>query len=300
MPQTPHRYTSPDEDSSRWLDFPSRPGDIVISTRSKHGTTWTQMICALLVLQTPDLPAPLSEISPWLDWLVVPQDVVLARLQAQTHRRFVKTHTPLDGVPIRPDTRYIVVARHPLDAAVSLYHQNLNLDRARIRELTGAPEPATADGEAPKPKPTLRRWLAEWTTEEADPREWLDSLQGVMWHLSDAWSRREEPNVLLVHYADLAADLDGEMRRIAAWLEIEVGEERWPALVRAATFTEMKSNAERVAPDPAGIMRSRDAFFRSGTSGSARDLLTGEELAAYRRRVEGLAPLDLLEWLHRP
>ncbi len=34
------RYRSEDEDSARWLDFPFREGDIVISTRSKGGTTW--------------------------------------------------------------------------------------------------------------------------------------------------------------------------------------------------------------------------------------------------------------------
>ena len=294
----PHRYTSPDEDSARWDAFDARPGDIVISTRSKHGTTWTQMICALLVFQTPDLPRPLSESSPWLDWLVVPQDEVLARLEAQEHRRFIKTHTPLDGLPLHPETRYIVVARHPLDAVVSLYHQGQNLDRDRIRELTGGPEPDP--NEPPKPRKTLGEWLLQWTEEAADPREQLDSLQGVMLHLDDAWARRDEPNVLLVHYADLAADLDAEMRRIAAWLGIEVDEARWPELVKAATFTEMKSKARHLTPDPAGIMKSRDAFFRSGTSGSAAELLAPEELAAYRERVEAMAPKDLLEWLHRP
>jgi hypothetical protein len=296
----PHRYTSPDEDSGRWNDFSSRPGDIVISTRSKHGTTWTQMICALLVLQDPDLPAPLPELSPWLDWLVVPQDEVFARLDAQTHRRFVKTHTPLDGLPLHPDTKYIVVARHPLDAAVSLYHQGQNLDRDRIRALTGAADEAPKPDGPPKPPRPLREWLLDWTEEEADPREWLDSLQGVMWHLADAWARRDEANVLLVHYADLAADLEGEMRRIAAWLGIEVAGERWPALVKAATFAEMKSKAERVAPDPAGIMVSREAFFRRGASGSARELLRPEELAAYEARAAALAPEGLLQWLHRP
>ena len=60
----PVRYRSPDEDSGRWLDFEYRDGDIVISTCSKSGTTWVQMICALLVFQTPELPAPLGELSP--------------------------------------------------------------------------------------------------------------------------------------------------------------------------------------------------------------------------------------------
>ena len=37
------------------------------------------MICALLVFQTPELPSPLAQLSPWVDWLVVPHEEVLAR-----------------------------------------------------------------------------------------------------------------------------------------------------------------------------------------------------------------------------
>jgi hypothetical protein len=88
--EQPVRYTSADEDSARWEGFAFRPGDIVMSTRSKSGTTWMQMICALLIFQTPDLPAPLAKLSPWLDWLITPRDRVLARLGAQTHRRFIR------------------------------------------------------------------------------------------------------------------------------------------------------------------------------------------------------------------
>ena len=99
---TPFRYQSPDEDSARWLGFPFRDGDIVISTRSKTGTTWVQMICALLIFQTPELPAPLGQLSPWLDHLIAPREQVYARLAAQQHRRIIKTHTPLDGIPLDP------------------------------------------------------------------------------------------------------------------------------------------------------------------------------------------------------
>ena len=75
MASTPFRYRSPDEDSARWLGFPSRDGDIVISTRSKTGTTWVQMICALLIFQAPELPAPLAQLSPWLDHLIAPREL---------------------------------------------------------------------------------------------------------------------------------------------------------------------------------------------------------------------------------
>ena len=119
MGDAAYRYRSADEDSGRWHGFAFRPGDIVISTRSKSGTTWMQMICALLVFQTPDLPARLSRLSPWLDWLGTPLDDVVAHLEAQPHRRIVKTHTPLDGVPFRDDVHYVVVGRDPRDVAVS-------------------------------------------------------------------------------------------------------------------------------------------------------------------------------------
>jgi aryl sulfotransferase len=290
----PVRYRSHDEDSARWLDLAFRPGDIVISTRSKSGTTWMQMICALLVFRRPELPAPLAQLSPWVDWLVLPSDQVLAGLAAQQHRRFMKTHTPLDGVPIDADVTYIVVARHPLDMAVSLYHQGDNLDRARLQELTGNPE------SGPRPaRPPIEVWLREWIEWDGDRREQMDSLPGVMWHMTDAWARRQVPNIVLVHYDDLIADLGSQMRRLAARLEIEIPESAWATLVEAAGFTQMRARADMLAPDTTGVLKDRHAFFRRGSSGAGRELLTADELARYRARCEDLADPDLVAWLHR-
>lgn len=293
MPATPVRYTSPDEDSARWEGFEFREGDIVISTRSKSGTTWMQMICALLIFGTPDLPAPLGDLSPWLDFRITPRDVVFERLAAQRHRRFIKTHTPLDGIPLDPRATYIVMARHPLDMAVSLYHQANNIDRAKMRQLLGQPEPA-----APRPAlPPLHEWLLAWVDDDPDPRESLDSLPGVLFHLSDAWARRARPNILIMSYDDLLADLDGQMRRLAGSLEIAVPGGAWPALVDAATFERMRASADR-APVP-GILKNPAAFFRRGTSGAGAEQLTGAELAHYHARAATMAPRDMLAWLHR-
>jgi aryl sulfotransferase len=294
----PARYRSGDEDSSRWLDFPFRQGDIVISTRSKSGTTWMQMICALLVLQNTDLPQPLGRLSPWLDWLGTPLPELVARLEAQDHRRFIKTHPPLDGIPLDPRATYIVVVRHPLDMAVSLYHQGANIDRERLRQLTGQPD-QPQPSEPPSPRPGLHEWLLSWTRWQGSPGEQLDSLPGVLWHASDAWARRHQPNVVLVHYDDLAGDLDGEMRRLAALLDITVAESKWPAMVRAAGFPAMRAGAAMTAPDPADILKDRSQFFRRGSSGAGREVLTSGELADYNARVAGMAPPDVVTWLHR-
>ena len=284
-------YSSPDEDSARWWDFTFRRGDIVISTRSKSGTTWVQMICLLLVFQTPDLPGALDGLSPWLDFLISSKQEVFARLAAQTHRRVIKTHTPLDGVPLDERATYVVVGRHPLDVAVSLYHHSDNIDRRRVAELTGQPE-------TPRPpRPPLREWLRGFVEWDGDPREWLDTLPGTMLHLSDAWARRHGPNVVLVHYDDLLTDLDGSMRRLSSLLGIPVDEARWPALVHAATFRAMRDGAN--APGGLGVLKDPAAFFRRGASGDGRALLSAGELSHYRARVATMAPRDLLAWLHR-
>jgi aryl sulfotransferase len=289
------RYRSNDEDSARWDGFPFRHGDIVISTRSKSGTTWTQMICALLVFQDLRLPAALPELSPWLDWLLVPHTEVLERLERQQHRRFIKTHTPLDGIPLDPRATYIVVARHPLDMAVSLFHHSDNIDRRRMAELLGVPAPAGAN----RPPPSIHDALITWIERDVAPADALDSLPGVMWHLGDAWRRRHEANIVLLHYADLVTDLDGEMRQLARRLGIFVPEEHWPALVEAAGFAQMRARADQLAPDPVGVLKDRNAFFRQGRSGAGRMLLTDVELARYEQRATALAPADLLAWLHR-
>jgi aryl sulfotransferase len=285
------RYVSDDDDSARWDGFRFREGDIVISTRSKSGTTWMQMICALLVFQRADLPSSLAELSPWIDHRIEPVADVFARLEHQQHRRFVKTHTPLDGVPIDERATYVVVGRHPLDMAVSLYHQGDNLDRRRLAELTGEPERPR------RPRPSVHDWLVGWTMNEATPVEQPDSLLGVLHHLTDAWSR-DAPNVLLVHYDDLIDDLVGEMRRIADHLGIDVRDQVWPSLVEAATFDRMRSRTAELTPNTRGVLKDPAAFFRRGSSGEGREVLTAVELAAYEQRVAALAPPELVAWLH--
>ncbi len=260
------------------------------------------MICALLIFQTPDLPASLGELSPWLDWLITPRDDVFARLAAQWHRRFIKTHTPLDGLPLSPLATYVVVARHPLDLAVSLYHQGNNINRARLAELTGAVPGLPRPGRSARPP--LHDWVVGWIDHDPSPAESRDSLPGVMWHVSDAWVRQADPGlagptVLLVHYDELQRDLAGTMRWLAEQLAITVPAERWPELVRAATFAEMRANAAASAPNKAGMLLDPASFFRRGTSGEGIQVLSSAELAHYYERAAQLAPPEVLSWVHQ-
>ena len=102
QPERLHRHLTLVGDSSRWDGFVPRDGDIIVATPPKCGTTWVQTICALIVFKGAQFPASLNEMSPWLDAVFETKEAVHARLAAQTHRRIIKTHTPLSALPYHP------------------------------------------------------------------------------------------------------------------------------------------------------------------------------------------------------
>jgi hypothetical protein len=292
-------------DSSRWDGFELRPGDIIISTPPKCGTTWTQMICALLVLQEPDLPLPLDTLSPWIDMVTRARKEVFADLAAQTHRRFIKTHTPLDGIPNDPAVTYICVGRDPRDVALSMDRHIDNMDVGAF--LESRERSAKIDGielgplPPPRTRPDSERdrfW--RWVDDETPSTRSGSSLRFTVEHLRTFREAADDLDVVSLHYDELQADLEGQMRQLAAHLGIVVAEDRWPRLVAAARFESMRSRAATTVPgggreqwvDPA-------AFFSRGSSGQWHDVLDEADLARYAARVRALAPDDLGEWLHR-
>jgi aryl sulfotransferase len=279
------------ERSERWAGFEHRPGDIVISTRSKCGTTWVQMVCLSLVHGTP-LPAPLALLSPWIDWDVEPTEAVHRRLAEQPHRRVIKTHTPLDGIPLADDVRYLVVGRHPLGVAVSLFHHVANIDQVRSAQLRHRP-PAEVE------PTTLDAWVDDWIADDRPPEDELDTLAGNVHHLTDARRRVADGNVLLVHFGDLVDDRAATMRAIAVWLDIEVPDDRWPDLVAATSFDSMRADPVATVPDRLGVLRDPAAFFRSGAVGDGHRLCSPATVQRYERRIGELADPDLIAWLHR-
>ncbi len=145
----------------------------------------------------------------------------------------------------------------------------------------------------------LHAAVLEWISGDDDSRRPSASLPAVMRHLSEAWTRRAEPSVVLVRYDDLLSNLEGQMRGLADRLGITVAEQSWPALVEAATFERMRERDDVLVPPPPGIATNNALFFRRGTSGAAREILSDEEMAWYYTRVARLAPPEMIEWLHR-
>jgi aryl sulfotransferase len=301
------RYLTEFHDSWRWDGFALRPDDIIVTTPPKCGTTWTQTICALLVHQTPDLPESLAVLSPWFEMLTRPRDDVVRDLDAQPFRRVIKSHTPLDGLPWHDTVTYIAVGRDPRDVWVSMDHHDHNFDddafvaaRRHALGLTDADAETDADATPHRPDsddPKVR--FREWVDNDTPPQEIGSSLRRTLHHLETFWDARDRPNVVLLRYEDMVADLDGAMRALAARLGIAIDEARWPALVRAATIDEMRAHADRFAPNTdTGLFRDPAEFFHAGTSGQWRAVLDGDDLRHYFNRVDELASPALAAWVH--
>ena len=300
------RYEGALFDSSRWDGFELRAGDIIISAPPKCGTTWTQMICALLVLQETELPVPLDTLSPWLDMMTRARTEVVADLRAQTHRRFIKTHTPLDGLPHDPRVTYICVGRDPRDVALSMARHLDNMDIAAC--LAARERAAAIDGIELRPLPPssprphdVRHRFWQWVDDDTpSTHSGGMSLRFTVEHVQTFWDAGDDLDVVFLHYDDLQTDLPGQMRALAAHLDIAVDEERWSALVRSATFGSMRRVADMMVPGgDRGHWHDAAAFFSRGTSGQWRDLLDEADLARYAARARSLASAGVVEWLHR-
>jgi aryl sulfotransferase len=117
-------------DSARWNGFAFRDDDIVIATWAKSGTTWMQQIVSQLIFRGAE-GISLDRVSPWLECTLYPPETVQA-LEAQTHRRFIKTHLPLDAIVFSPLAKYIYVARDGRDFAWSIHNHIVSM-KAEIR-----------------------------------------------------------------------------------------------------------------------------------------------------------------------
>jgi aryl sulfotransferase len=294
-PQRIHTYTTGAYDSVRWDSYRPRGGDIIVATPVKSGTTWTQMICALLVHQAPTLPAPLTRLSRWLERHAEPIEKVIADFDAQPFRRVIKTHTPLDGLPYFEDVVYVFCGRDPRDVYLSMCDHAKNLSDESLADIA---ERAGIEGPISFPDDPNEMFEA-WLTRGEHP--WMSDgfPWGSVFYITDTyWHFRTLPNVFFLHYADLSAALDAEMRRLSAFLGIPVDEERWPSLVEAAEFESMKKNAAEVAPGAHfGEWRSAADFFRLARKGQWRDVLSAHNQALYERVAADRLEPRLRAWL---
>ena len=276
-------------DSTIWDDFAFRDDDVVIATYAKSGTTWMQQIVGQLIFAG-DPAVNVSELSPWLDLRVPPKPVKLAALEAQSHRRFVKTHLPVDALVLSPRAKYIFVARDGRDVVWSLYNHHARANGLWYELLNDTP--GRVGPAIEPPVDDIRRYFLDWLDRDGHP------FWPYWENIRSWWAIRDLPNVHVVHYADLKADLAGEIARIARFLNIAVDPADFAAIVAHCRFDWMKRHAAQAAP-LGGVFWDGGAqtFIHKGVNGRWRDVLGEADSARYEARACAELGADCAAWL---
>jgi aryl sulfotransferase len=288
-------------DSRRWAQYTPRDGDIVIATAPKCGTTWMQQIVSLLVFQSTE-PCAIHMISPWIDMRVPPLETVMEFIAAQTHRRFLKSHLPFDAMPVYDGVRYIHVARDGRDAFMSWHNHASNYSELSVTVQTAAGmADETIAKPLPRPAASPHDYFDVWMTDGPEAALVDDSPAMRFFDIEKSyWEARHAPNLLLVHYNDLKADRGGEMRRIAAFLGIDVPETLWPELVAAADFEFMRKNGAALLPRAAMSWdKGHERFLNKGTNGRWQSALTPQDIVRYEARVGREFSPNLARWIEK-
>jgi aryl sulfotransferase len=275
-------------DSTCWDRFEVREGDVYVATFGKCGSTWTEQIVTQLLFDGEPGIEPLRRAG-WPEFRLGPPEETLDRLAAQTHRRVLKTHMPVDAVGISPKAKYLNVMRDTRDVAWSFYNHYVSFKPEAIDRFNSLPgrmgppmEPVTCD---------VRAFYHDFLDRDGYPaREY--------WHyIRSWWNVRHLPNVLMVHFNRLKADLASEIERIAAFLEIEIDQSVWPQILEHCSFGYMRSVLGADEMMAVVFKEGGKSFIHKGTNGRWKDVLTAEEaLRADRLAAQQLTP-DCAHWL---
>ncbi|HZS90013.1 MAG TPA: sulfotransferase domain-containing protein [Chloroflexota bacterium] len=296
VPKVLHTYQNHLLDGTRWQEFVPRDDDVVITTSLKSGTTWAQTIVAYLILGTTSVP-DINTVSPWLERRVDALDEVLQQLDAQTHRRFIKSHLPLDGLPFHRQVKYIVVGRDARDVFMSLWNHHTSYQDERVAAINAIP--GRVGPPLPPPQQEIHAFWRDWIT-----RGWFDwesegyPYWGNLHHTKTWWPYRTLDNVLFVHFNDLLVDLEGEIGRIARFLGIAYSDQTIAQVAARVTFSAMKQHADQLLPGAARVWKGGPTtFVFKGTNGRWKDVLSPEELALYAETAARVLPPDCARWL---
>ncbi len=288
-PKKTHEMSHFGMDSTRWNGFPFRDDDIIVATWGKSGTTWVQQIVAQLIFEGAE-GISVAELAPWLDMSIAPKEEIFEKLEAQTHRRFIKTHLPVDSLVFSPKAKYLYIARDGRDAIWSYYNHHANHTQEAYDMVNSLP--GMEEHPFEPPNEDIRQYFHDWLDKDGYP------IWPYWSHIRSWWEIRDLPNVLLLHFNNLKSDLEGEMRSIARFLEIEVDGALWPVLVEHCTFDYMKEHASTVVgPLEVLFKGGGKTFINKGTNGRWRDVLTATDIQKYENAAsENLSP-DCASWL---
>ena len=237
-------------------NFATRDTDTYVCTYVKAGTTWCQQIVTLLLNGGEQGAKSYGETVPWLEALCAPPSTPLASREAPGFAdvkavdawqgpRFFKTHATVADLPRgKAQVKVIAVARNPKDTVVSLFHH-----------ASSKPEFGFSGN--------FDDFLRVFMAGNAENGSWFA-------HVND-WYResRKSDRVLWLTYEGMILDHEGAVRKIAAFLDLDVTDEIVMRTVAHSTIDSMRSNQQAMlSPCATSSSRGDGATAHTSISGS--------------------------------
>jgi hypothetical protein len=284
-------------DPTRQHGLEARDGDVWISAPAKSGTNWMMNIVHQLHSGGDDSFESIYHVVPWPEFVERPGQSapeVHDRVAAlpRDRRRAFKSHAAPPDLPFfraggDKDVKYVVVCRNPEEALVS-FKVFLDQHTDAFFGLWQVPRGALT-----------RPSFAEFYAEVFAPRQ----MAGMFFGFAAAWwALRHEPNVLMLHFTDMAKDLQGATRKVAAFLGIEPTPAQWAKVNEHASFAWMKkheSKFETVIGAPVQVLET-GAMIRKGQTGKQHEDGMTPQIAADLRAAGSriLSEPGALAWLY--
>ncbi|XP_074189577.1 amine sulfotransferase isoform X1 [Rhinolophus sinicus] len=242
-------------------DFEIRDDDVFIVTYPKSGTIWTQQILSLIYFEghrsRTEIVKTIDRV-PFLEYNIHKIDF----LERPSPRLF-STHLPYYLVPKglkSKKAKIIYIYRNPKDVLTSYFHfSNLM-----------AIIPGTDN---------MEEFLGNFLDGKVVGSLWFD-------HIKNWYKYRHDFNILFMMYEEMKLDLRSSVLKISHFLEKELSEEDVEAVVKQATFKNMKSdpkaNYDDIIHKEVGT-RNDGHFLRKGVIGDWKNYLTVEQSERFDR-----------------
>ena len=235
--------------------------DVFVATYSKSGTNWAMQIAVQIAWRCEAEFAHIHELVAWPEAMftgIVALDDPRPWQSCPTGKRAIKTVVDTPFMPYSEEATYFTVLRDPKDVFVSAYHF-----------LNGVFD---LEGEV-----TVEQWLELFLTPTRFP--------AGSWplHASSYWAWRDRPNVAVLFFSEMKADLPGSVRKVAEAMRVELSDAELARVVERCSFDWMKAHEPRFAPPRMLFTRGHGKMLREGKVGGSHALLSDEQRASIDR-----------------
>ena len=231
--------------------------DVVVATYAKSGTNWMMQIAHQLAFHGQGEFDHIHCVVPWPD--SAPQSGQVCHPRGRHFRvdgfpeqkRVIKTHLSWDLIPYSEKARYIMVIRDPKDIFVSNYRF--------AQQMMG---PAM---------PKVDTWFKFFLSQGFPV--------GGSWALNSAeyWAQRNRANVLIVSFKSMKRDLEGTVRRVAKFMNVDQPDSVLQEVTAKSSFEYMKKIDDKFQVWKIIPWGTPATMIRKGAQGGSSELLSVDQ-----------------------